>query len=176
MTGATRILAIDPGTNSSGIVLLKTSNKGIIMSDSEAPNPDILMHIIPREANVLTSIVIEMMDSYGMAVGASTFKTLVWIGRFYEATTHRLDGSYPDDPTLITRRNVKLHLCNSTRATDANVRRACLDRYARLGGGKTPEIGTKSQPGPLYGVKSHAMQALGLALTHLETDNLRYTL
>ena len=38
---------------------------------------------------------------------------------------------------------------------DAKRCRALIDRFPRLGGGKTPQIGTKAQPGPLYGLTSH---------------------
>ncbi|MNY62967.1 hypothetical protein D3C86_1998680 [compost metagenome] len=60
---------------------------------------------------------------------------------------------------------MKLHLCKTPRAKDANVRQALLDMFPRTGGGKTPQIGTKAQPGPLFGVSSHAWAALGVAVT-----------
>ena len=56
---------------------------------------------------------------------------------------------------------MKLALCGSARATDANLRAALLDRY----GGSGRAIGTRKAPGPLYGVKSHAWAALALAVT-----------
>ncbi len=64
----------------------------------------------------------------------------------------------------VFRREVKLALCNSMQAKDANVRRALLDMYPATGGGKTPQVGTKGKPGPLYGVKSHAWAALGVGV------------
>jgi hypothetical protein len=58
-----------------------------------------------------------------------------------------------------------MFLCNSMRAKDANIRRRVLDIFPATGGGKTPQIGTKGHPGPLYGVTSHAISALALGLT-----------
>jgi len=167
------VFAIDPGTINSGIIVLRTRDKAVITSNSQANNHSILLQDLPLACSLRIAVVIEMMDNYGMTVGETTFKTLVWIGRFYEAAA-RINKDF--HPVLITRRNVKLHLCNDSRAKDTNVRQACLNRYAQTGGGKTPEIGTKAQPGPLYGVKGHAMQALGLGLTFIETDNKRYVL
>jgi hypothetical protein len=58
--------------------------------------------------------------------------------------------------TRVFRKDVKLHLCNSPRAKDANVRQALLDRLG-------PQ-GTKKAPGPTYGVKSHEWAALAVAV------------
>jgi hypothetical protein len=73
----------------------------------------------------------------------------------------------PDAVRLTYRRDVKVLLCNSSKAKDSNVRQALLDLFPRSGGGATPQIGTKSQPGPLYGVSTHAWPALGVAVTAL---------
>ena len=101
-----------------------------------------------------------MVECYGMPVGREVFRTVLWTGRIVE---HYKAAGVP--VYLVTRRQVKLHLCNSARAKDANVRQAILDRFAGIGGGKCPQVGTKSHPGPLYGVKSHLWAALGVALT-----------
>ena len=93
-----------------------------------------------------------MIASYGMAVGAEVFATCVEIGRMVECQPAAL---------LIPRARVKLALCGSARATDANLRQALLDRY----GGSGSAIGIRKAPGPLYGVKSHAWAALALAWT-----------
>jgi hypothetical protein len=49
-----------------------------------------------------------------------------------------------------------MHLCNSMRAKDANVRQALIDRFG--------PVGTKKQPGKLYGVATHYWAALGVAV------------
>jgi len=105
------------------------------------------------------TLAIEMIASYGMAVGREVFETCVWIGRFQQA------WHTPDGVKLVYRRDVKMQLCGSPKAKDANIRQALLDMFPATGGGKTPQIGTKAQPGPLYGITSHAWAALAVAVT-----------
>jgi hypothetical protein len=96
-------------------------------------------------------IFIEMIASYGMAVGASVFNTCVAIGWLEcEANARGLKAQ------RVFRKDIKLHLCQSPRAKDANVRQALIDRLG-------PQ-GTKKQPGPTYGVKSHEWAALAVAV------------
>jgi len=127
-----------------------------------------LLHSIPFACD---HIAIEMIASYGMAVGRTTFETCVWIGRFIEAMAR--ENHNTDNHTLVYRKDVKMTLCGSMRAKDANIRRELLDRYPETGGGKTPQIGTKPKPGPLYGVSSHAWSALAVAHTFVEMEKLR---
>jgi hypothetical protein len=100
-----------------------------------------------------------MIASYGMAVGKEVFETCVWIGRFIE------NWRDPDAAKLVYRKDVKMFLCGTTKAKDANIRQALIDSYPATGGGAIPQIGTKNAPGPLYGVSSHVWPALGVALT-----------
>jgi hypothetical protein len=147
------ILAIDPGTTESGYCIYDGQ---IVLESGVLPNQDVISMIRIDDCDRLC---IEMIASYGMAVGREVFETCVWIGRFQQAWRE------PDAVELVYRRDVKLHLCGSPKAKDANIRQALLDLFPRTGGGKTPQIGTKSQPGPLYGVSSHAWPALGVAIT-----------
>lgn len=148
------ILAIDPGTEESGWCIYHPG-LGVIGSGVK-PNDIMLLEIRHSYADMLA---IEMVASYGMPVGREVFETVRWVGRFQQI------WRYPDEVHLIYRRDVKLHLCNSAKAKDANIRQALLDLFPRTGGGKTPQVGTKSQPGPLYGVSTHAWSALGVAVT-----------
>jgi hypothetical protein len=155
------ILAIDPGTAESGWVLFQDGN---VVNSGVMPNASMLFYIASAAIGDFTqgrrhSLAIEMIASYGMAVGREVFETCVWIGRFQQA------WHSPEEVRLVYRRDVKLHLCGTAQAKDPNIRQALLDRYARTGGGKTPQIGTKAKPGPLYGVSSHAWAALGVAVT-----------
>jgi hypothetical protein len=149
-------LALDPGTTQTGWVEYDDDSQRVLDS-GVMPNAEILELIeCPSPADRL---VIEMIASYGMAVGREVFETCVWIGRFQQAWRD------PDAVTLVYRKDVKLHLCGTPRAKDPNVRQAIIDLFPATGGGKTPQIGTKAQPGPLYGVSSHAWPALGVAIT-----------
>lgn len=159
-----RVLAIDPGNEHSGWVLLdgmKVLASGDVqnfritqMIDGVFPASDEHQTIDPH------LIAIEFFQSYGMAVGKTSFHTCRWVGRFQEAAARQ-----NIDTQLVYRSDVKMHLCQSMRAKDANVAQAIRDLYPATGGGKKPVIGTKKEPGPLYGVKGHMWQALGVGLT-----------
>jgi hypothetical protein len=107
-------------------------------------------------------LAIEMVEARGMGipVGAETYNTVLWIGRFIEA--------FGGKTSLIFRRDVKLCICGDSRAKDSNIRQALLDRYPRTGGGKTPQVGTMKEPGPLFGVSSHAFAALAVGHTYVD--------
>ena len=62
---------------------------------------------------------------------------------------------------------MKLALCGSARAKDANVRQAIIDRFAGVGG-KAVAVGTKKTPGPLYGISNHKWSALALCLVWID--------
>jgi len=153
-----RILAIDPGPQRSAYVVL---DRGVVDSDycGIDANEDLAWRIGLDTFVACDVAAIEMIASYGMAVGREVFETCVWIGRFQA----ELDSGYiPSE--YVYRRDVKLHLCGSARAKDANVRQALLDRY----GGKALAVGTKKAPGPLYGFKADMWAALGVAITYAE--------
>jgi hypothetical protein len=150
------ILAIDPGTTQSGWCIL---DDGFIQDCGVMPNDELVeMLAKPDVGTPIRFLAIEMIASYGMAVGREVFETCVWIGRFKQA------WPTPDAVRLVYRKDVKLHLCGTTKAKDANIRQALIDLFPATGGGKTPQIGIKSQPGPLFGVSSHAWPALGVAI------------
>jgi hypothetical protein len=143
------ILAIDPGTTESGYAVF---GNGRVLRSGVLPNDAVLLALRDPAAFGFIAIdrmAVEMIASYGMAVGREVFETCVWIGRFIEA--------WQGQHELVYRQRVKLHLCKSPRAKDANIRQALIDRLG-------PQ-GTKKQPGPTYGVKSHAWAALAVAVT-----------
>jgi hypothetical protein len=63
---------------------------------------------------------------------------------------------------LLPRRAVKLALCGDSRAKDANIRQALIDRF----GGKDAAVGRKAAPGPLYGISRDVWSALAIAVTY----------
>ena len=143
-----RILAIDPGTEESGWCLLQG---GSVLESGVIPNHELLAIVACWNRYSEDQLAIEMIASYGMAVGREVFETCVWVGRFVQI------WHQPEAVRLVYRREVKLHLCGNAKAKDANIRQALLDLLG-------PQ-GTKSAPGPTYGVKSHAWAALGVAVT-----------
>lgn len=139
------ILAIDPGTTQSGYCLF---SRGTVLESGVVENGALLRLV---SISAATGLAIEMIASYGMPVGKEVFETCVWIGRYQQAWPD------PELVRLIYRRDVKLHLCGSPRAKDGNIRQALLDKLG--------PVGTKKEPGPLYGVKSHAWAAVAVAVT-----------
>jgi hypothetical protein len=157
------VLAIDPGNIKSAYALMDGTDLRVLECD-------ILDNDAMRERLKYIAVsdchwAIEMIASYGMPVGREVFDTCVWIGRFTETIRIRTGHL----PHLIFRKDVKLHLCGNVRAKDPNIRQAILDKYPSTGGGKIPQIGTKSQPGPLYGVSSDIWAAIGVGLTLAES-------
>jgi len=145
------ILAIDPGTTESAFVLLNDNYD--ILEFSKITN-ELLLNRIQDQYGQFT-LAIEMISSYGMRVGKEVFDTCVWIGRFMQASTCPVE--------LIYRKDVKLHLCNSTRAKDSNVIQALKDRFG--------DKGTIKAKGYFYGFKSDVWQAMALAVTYLDKQN-----
>ena len=152
-----KVICIDPGTTHSGIVTF--DGEIVHMANSKMPNEELVDILEGLPKNQESRMAIEMFASYGMAVGESTFETVLWIGRFIQAF-----GDYRS--TKIYRKDVKMHLCGTMRAKDANIRRRILDIFPATGGGKTPQVGTIKQQGPLFGVSSHAISALAVGLTY----------
>jgi hypothetical protein len=154
------LLAIDPGTTRSAWVNVVGD---VVLGFGILPNEHLLtwLRVIdhPVQGGV-DQIVIEKVESYGMAVGADVFETVFWSGRFAEAAeplpVHRLG-----------RKAVKLHLCGDTRAKDSNIRQALIDRYGGVEG-KRAAIGLKASPGPLYGVSKDVWAALAVAVTYAD--------
>lgn len=142
-----KILALDPGTRDTGWVLFdgeRVTHTGV------HPNEDVLAMIVGWSTPD-TTMATETFQSMGMTVGQEVFETCIWIGRFVQA------WHAPNDVIRVKRTEVKLHLCGSARAKDPNIRQALLDAIG--------PPGTKGEPGPTYGVKSHAWSALAVAVT-----------
>jgi len=176
------VLAIDPGTERSAVVMYRPAEQRFQWAEWML-NPDVLtmMRRYGREAGGL-HVAIEDIQSFGLEVGRSTFETCVWIGRFAEA----FEGAAPgrnQPATMVSRRDVKIVLCgrmtykdprtgNQKKVGDSEVRRAVLGRFPATGGGSTPQVGTKKQPGPCYclrGDQGHKYQAAAIAVTYIET-------
>ncbi len=149
----TPITAIDPGPTQSAIVTL--CGDGI--AASKMANADVLRMM--REFHEIGGLLaIEQIRSYGMSVGAEVFDTVHWSGRFCEAS------GIPDDVIMVPRLQVKIAMCRSAKANDANIRQAIIDRY----GGKEVAIGKKKTPGPLFGISGDMWSALAVALTVMD--------
>ena len=149
------ILAIDPGNIFSGYC--------IVESESLRPLEFGKVENVELERNLylhfkVEQVVIEMIASYGMAVGREVFDTCIEIGRLSMLAQLR------EIPvTYVLRKDEKLTICGSQKANDANIRRALIDRFAQhdLKNGK----GTKGKPDWFYGFKSDVWAAYAVAVT-----------
>lgn len=162
------VLAIDPGYEQSAFVFYDAARRrlhafGII------PNAEMRRVLLAGETWIdqvgpitAASCAIEKIAMGGMVAGQETFDTAMWVGRFVECWQSRPSRS---DVYLVKRIDEKMHLCHDSRAKDANIRTALLDKF---GPGKERAIGTKKAPGPLYGVTSHVWSALAVAITFAE--------
>ena len=155
-----RIVAIDPGTEESARLVYLSPGEKVINAEI-LPNEALLNELRMRRqiAEPEEILVVEWITSYGMAVGREVFETCAWIGRFEEA--------FGDPSHRLPRKEITLHLCNSSRAKDANVRQVLIDRF---GGTKRKAVGVKKDPGPLYGIKTHLWAALAVAVTFADIN------
>jgi hypothetical protein len=153
----TRLLAIDPGDVESALLVYDTETRAPRWW-AKVPNAQAL-ELISKHLDMLA---VEMIASYGMPVGKTTFETCLWIGRFIERWEIQTGRPW----LLVYRLDVKMHLCGNSRAKDANIRQALIDRY---GPGRAAAIGRKATPGPLYGMSGDGWAALGVAVTAAET-------
>lgn len=145
------IVSIDPGTSQSAVLMW--DGKSILFSGI-MPNEGCIGKLAQLSFDCPDAeMYIEMIQSFGMPAGREVFETCVFIGRLYQLWLRE----HGIAPTLIYRSEIKMHLCQSMRAKDANIRQALIDRFG--------PPGTKKQQGVLYGVKSHLWSALAIAVT-----------
>ena len=154
----TTLLSIDPGTTESGWALMDTATEAII-DKGVTDNLELLSRIQSGGLGA-GHLALEIIEPRGMPIGNSTILTVFWTGRFAEA----FSGNF----TLVHRRNVKLFLTGSVRSKDSNVNTVIGDRYHPLG--MKLAKGTKKQPGPLYGCKSHIFAAIAVGLFWLSEN------
>lgn len=145
------ILAIDPGNEQSAFVVLGKDYKPLQFG--KVPNDTLLAEIREGKFAGCKAAAIEMIASYGMAVGREVFETCVWIGRFKESLIY-VEGIQAE---LVYRQTVKLHICHTPKAKDGNIRQALIDRFG--------PVGTKKNQGWFYGFKADIWQAYALGTT-----------
>lgn len=157
------ILSIDPGNELSAYCLIDKNLKPVKFGKVDN---EYLLSIIHEliKAYDIDYYAIEMVASYGMAVGRTVFETCVWIGRFYQQIN---EYSYKN-PTFIYRKDEKLCLCGNMRAKDSNIRKALIDRFAKhdFVYGK----GTKNDPDWFYGFRADIWQAYAVGITFRDME------
>ena len=170
------LFCIDPGPDSSGWALLKKAdedNPGLFEEKYEVlehgvfPN-DLIKKEMRRFSGTFKSVVIERIQSYGKAVGDTTFDTCIQVGRFAEYAETVLQ----DEVFLIKRQIVKMHLCGAGNVKKSEVQQAAKNCFEPSGGGKDPYKGIKSKPGPLYNCTNHTLDAIALGITQFRIEEI----
>lgn len=159
------ILAIDPGNVESAYCLIDVKTYKPI----EIGKIDNYQMVKKIETLEYDAVVIEMIASYGMAVGKTVFDTCVWIGQFIA------NALFKDNQLKVQyvyRKDVKMNLCRSMRAKDNNITQALIDRFAPYT--RNRGKGVKNAPGWFYGFKADIWQAYAVGVTYLDKNkNMR---
>ena len=190
-----KILSIDPGSEKTGYVIIDRSTKQPIefgkITNSEFMNA--LQQVLegadvikgqPKHLNFeFDSVACEFPVPRGQLSSKDMFKTIWWIGRFYQVIYQHMEISFVD------RKDVKMHICGIPNAKDTNIRQALIDLYGgesiAIGGKKCKGCngkGTKGRQkeacegcagagletprGPLNGLAGDAWSALAISVTY----------
>jgi hypothetical protein len=179
----TIVLAIDPGPELSAWVRFLAGAPGRVLQSGKQANAEILsMLTTGSPLATADALVIEQIAAMGMAVGAETFETVFWSGRFAQAWGRHFHR--------VKRHQVKSHLCGNQRAKDPNIRQALIDRWGgeeraitgrkchackgrgKVGLGKARTncvmcsgVGMTIPKGPLLGISGDEWAALAVAVT-----------
>ena len=149
-----KIIAIDPGNIESAYCVIDSKTYKPLEFD-KIKNETLEVGFWNQNQYKIDKLVIEMIASYGMAVGKEVFDTCVWIGRFIElASLQAIEVEY------IYRKDEKMNLCHSMKAKDSNIRQALIDRFG--------VVGTKKNPGWFYGFKKDIWSAYAVGVTYLD--------
>ena len=158
------IFAIDPGPDNTAYVVFDGDKP---LSGEIVPSKDLIGSLIIANGTFEKSIkqvACEHLQCFGQAVGAEVFETAYWIGE-YRGFCRSVSVPFH----RVTRIQVKMTLCHTTKANDSNIRCAIIDRF----GGPLKAIGKKKTPGPLYWVKKDLWSALAVAITYQERSAYR---
>ena len=155
------IFAVDPGNTESGFAIIRMPD--FYLCEFGKLQNEELLEMLERYSRTKACDVfaIEMVASYGLAVGKHVFETCVWIGRFIQAI-------HPKEHTFVYRKDEKICLCGSLKAKDGNIRQALIDRYAKFDF-KTGK-GIKKNPDTFHGVSKDVWQAIAVGVTYYETQ------
>lgn len=188
------LLGIDAGTSKSGVVVFDTYYWHVDYSGEIENNVllSYLRHGLIQTCNAISVAdkgiflekvqvgnyfdvcLIETIEAMGKRVGREIFETAIWIGRFQEACEGVLNKKVflvsrkSEKRILGVKRSVKNTKTGKPISADSQIRSSILKKFDPSGGGNVPQIGTKKEPGPLYGVTGHAWSALAVVLAGLE--------
>jgi hypothetical protein len=163
-----KIIAIDPGTDKSAFVSWDTEKDDFVKTDNKyrmglVSNQDFYDNAINLIQKVWPKLIaFEMVQSYGLTVGRSTFQTVLFVGRMTER--FRLTYAHGGLTPYFTikyygRPTIKAQIGGRN---DAQVRASLRMRYGEAKKGEK-----------LYGVKKDIWSALALAAALTEREDLK---
>lgn len=148
------VLAVDPGYRVSAFVLYDGK---VILSHGIEDNAQLLEDLAGSQHQAV--LVLEEMQLFASSfgVGREVFDSVFWSGRFAQAW-------HPRAFERLLRSKVRGHL-GASKGGDSAVRASLIDRFGPY---KETAIGTKSEKGPLYGIRKDEWSALAIAVTWLD--------
>ena len=171
------ILGIDPGTTETAYCLCEVTSEMAgskpplkIISFAKTSNDDAKEFLKKTCSEIDVNneeivISIEHLESYGTAVGKSTFETAYYIGELREAAFPYGLSNEKIRVVRIYRHEEKMRICQSMKANDATIKRALIEAYA-----EHPEKnygkGTKSKPDFFYKFKADCWSAFAICCTY----------
>lgn len=163
-----RLLAIDPGPEETAFVIWDTETNKFCFSPEHQFRCGILeneffLSLCADWYPLCDSIAIEMIQSYGMPVGKSTFQTALFVGRIIEhirMIRYTVNNIHePKEVKLYGRPAIKGQIGGQN---DTQIRQALRIRF-----------GDAKRGEPLEGVKKDVWAALALAVALSERPQLR---
>ena len=155
------ILGIDPGENKSGVVLFDAKANRVLWAHEKDVQE--LERILQYGWNEMPDVIVcENIVPMGVPFSSNLRATCRHIDRLeFIAEARKIQWVF------ITRNQVKMTLCGRCKGVkDAHVSCAVQERF----GGRKAALGTKKQPGPLYGVSGHCWQALAAVIAATDSS------
>lgn len=154
------LIGIDPGPETSGVVVYCAGGSPRVLEAHAKLDLAGVRALLNGYPSFSTVVVLERVSA-GAVSGKDILQTAEIVGRFMEFCEARRMPCH-----LLYRREVLKALgVGSGASRDSLVRQVVLELH--------PEgTGNKKSPGPLYGVATHAWQALGLCCAHALKHNL----
>lgn len=145
------IVAIDPGTSSSGVVF--TDKKAKIIKHGFFENNE-TCQLLRKER--YDHCIIEKVVNYGNVIGTHVFDTVFWSGRFSECALNQCDVirvSFPE---------IRMHHCGNFRAKEIHVKQILKEKYR-------DQLFLKKTC--ILKAKDHTFSAYALATYFIEKNN-----
>lgn len=159
----TAVLGIDPGPKTTGVALFDAVRNKVRWSEQKMKNADVLQLLLEERYDFAAVECIEAI--YSPFVGADTVRTIRYIGRLEEALGKQLPRT---KVCFLSPQRVRMIVTGTAAAKDPGVRQALIDKIG--------PAGRKAEPGPTYGVSSHAWRALAVAYAALHRGSEGFNL